>query len=148
MKIISEGIKTKVGLKLEREMIFKCDMGEIKVEDCYIDEEHQTEAEMWGPNPSRMLGVALLGCLSASFIFCLKKRQFTIEDLDAQAEVVIARNEKGFFRVKNIDVNIKPKIDTPEMRKRADQCAKMFEQYCTVTQAVREGIEVNVNLDY
>ena len=145
---MSDVMKTKVGLKLESEMIFKCEMGDIKVEDCYIDEEHHVEAEMWGPNPSRMLGMALLGCLSASFIFCLKKRKFTIDDLDAQAEVIIARNEKGFWRVKNIDVKIKPKIDTPEMRKRADQCRKMFEQYCTVTQAVREGIEVNVNLDY
>ena len=145
---MSDVMKTKVGLKLEREMIFKCEMGDIKVEDCYVDEEHRVEAEMWGPNPSRMLGMAVLGCLSASFIFCLKKREFTIDDLDGQAEVVIAKNEKGFWRVRHIDVNIKPKIDSPEMRKRADQCRKMFEQYCIVTQAVREGIEVNVNLDY
>jgi len=145
---MSEEIITKVGLNLESDMLFKCDLGEMKVKDCYIDEEHDVEAEMWGPNPSRMLGIAVLGCLSASFIFCLKKRKFSINDLDAQAEVVIVRNEKGFWRVRNIDVNIKPKIDTPEMKKRADQCRKMFEQYYTVTQAVREGIEVNVNLDY
>ena len=145
---MADVMKTKVGIKLKSEMIFKCDLGEIKVEDCYIDEEHHVEAEMWGPNPSRMLGMAVLGCLSASFIFCLKKREFSLSDLNADAEVIIARNEKGFWRVKNINVNIDPKIDTAEMRKRADQCRKMFEQYCIVTQAVREGIEVNVNINY
>lgn len=145
---MDEEKKVEVGLNLEEEMIFKCDLGEIKVEDCYIDETHDKEPEMWGPNPSRMLGVAILGCLSASFIFCLKKKDFAIENLNAKGEVTIARNEKGFWRVKKIDVKIEPKIDTSEMRKRADRCRKMFEDYCIVTQAVREGIEVNVNLDY
>jgi uncharacterized OsmC-like protein len=144
----SEEMKTEVGLKLHKEMIFKCELGEMKVEDCYIDEEHQREADMWGPNPSRMLGMAVLGCLSASFIFCLKKKDFTIKDLDATATVTVGRNEKGFWRVKKIDVDIKPKIDTPEMRKRADRCKKFFEDYCIVTQAVREGINIEVNLDY
>ncbi len=145
---MTEGLKTKVGLTLEEEMIFKCDLGEMKVKDCYIDEAHKDEVDMLGPNPSRMLGMAILGCLSASFIFCLKKRNLTIDDLKAEAEVTIARNQKGFWRVKKIDVNIDVKIDDPETRKRADQCRKMFEQYCVVTQAVREGIDVEVNLNY
>lgn len=145
---MSDKKQVRVGLRLEEEMIFKCQLGEMKVEDCYIDEKHDKEAEMWGPNPSRMLGTAILGCLSASFIFCLKKKEFTIEDLDATAEVTIGRNEKGFWRVLKIDVTIKPKIDTPEMRKRADRCRKMFEDYCIVTQAVRDGIDIDVNLEY
>ena len=145
---MSEGMKTKVGLSLEKGMIFKCDLGQMKVKDCYIDEEHPEEVDMLGPNPSRMLGMAILGCLSASFIFCLQKKEFKVDDLKAEAEVSIARNEKGFWRVKKIGVNIKPKINDPDTKKRADQCKKMFEQYCTVTQAVREGIDVEVNLDY
>lgn len=145
---MSEAIKTRVSLSLEREMIFKCELGEMKVKDCYIDETHKDEVDMLGPNPSRMLGMAILGCLSASFIFCLKKREFNLDDLKAEAEVTIARNEKGFWRVKKIDVDINAKIDDPDTRKRADQCKKMFEQYCIVTQAVREGIDVAVKLNY
>jgi uncharacterized OsmC-like protein len=145
---MSETKKVNVGLTLEKEMIFKCELGEMKVEDCYIDEEHDTEAAMWGPNPSRMLGMAVLGCLSASFIFCLKKKHLSLNDLKADAKVIIARNDKGFWRVKKIDVDIKMDIEDLEARKRADQCAKFFQQYCLVTEAVREGIEVGVNLDY
>jgi uncharacterized OsmC-like protein len=145
---LTEGLKTKVGLTLEEEMIFKCDLGEMKVKDCYIDDTHKDEVDMLGPNPSRMLAMAVLGCLSASFIFCLQKKDFKINDLKAEAEVTIARNEKGFWRVRKIDVDILAKIDDPKTRKRADQCRKMFEQYCIVTQAVREGIDVEVNLNY
>ena len=145
---MSEETKTKVGIRLEKDMIFRCDMGEMALKDCYIDETNQEEADMWGPNLAKLLGMALLGCLSASFIFCLKKRKLSVDDLKAEAEVIIGRNEKGFMRVKKINVNITSKIDALASRKRADQCRKMFENYCTVTAAVREGIEVNVNLKY
>ena len=145
---MSEDSKPKVGISLERDMIFKCSLGEMKVKDCFIDDTHQYEADMLGPNPSRLLGLALLGCLSASFIFCLKKKELTVDDLKAEAELTIARNDKGFWRVKKIDVELDIKITDPATRKRADQCKKMFEQYCVVTQAVREGIEVDVNLNY
>ncbi len=131
---MSDEIKTTVGLQLHEEMIFRCDLGEMKVKDCYIDEKHKSEEEMWGPNPSRMLGMAVTGCLSASFT--------------ATAEVIIKRNAKGFWRIGKINVEITPKIDTPEMQKRADLCRKMFEDYCIVTQSVREGIDIDVNLNY
>jgi len=120
----------------------------MSVKDCYIDETHISEVDMLGPNPSRLLGLALLGCLSASFIFCLKKKEFTLKDLKADAEIHIGRNEKGFLRVLKIDVKIKIIINDSDTRKRAEQCRKMFEQHCTVTQAVREGIDVNVNVEF
>ena len=145
---MSKGLKPKVGITLEREMIFKCNLGDMKVKDCFIDDTHQEEANMLGPNPSRLLGLALLGCLSASFIFCLKKKELTVDDLKAEAELIIARNDKGFWRVKKIDVEIEITINDPDTRKRADRCKKMFEQYCTVTQSVRHGIDVEVNINY
>ncbi|MHA2183083.1 MAG: OsmC family protein [Promethearchaeota archaeon] len=138
----------KVKVKLERDMIFKCDLGGIKLGACYIDESHKVESEMLGPNASHLLAMSILGCLSASYVFCFSKRNFTVKDLEAEAIVTIFRNEKGFVRVKKIDVSINPKIDSPEMRKRAIQCQKMFEQYCTITASVKEGIDVNVNIDF
>ena len=141
-------MKPKVSITLEKEMIFKCDLGDLNVNDCYIDDTHKDEVDMLGPNPSRLLGLALLGCLSASFIFCLKKKNLTLDDLNATAELTITRNKKGFWRVMKVDVDINMEISDPATRKRADQCKKMFEQYCVVTQAVREGINVEVNLNY
>ncbi|MBY9002812.1 MAG: OsmC family protein [Candidatus Lokiarchaeota archaeon] len=120
----------------------------MNVKDCFIDDTHESEVDMLGPNPSRLLGLALLGCLSASFIFCLKKKELTLKDLRADANIHIGRNKRGFLRVLKIDVNIKTIINDLDTRKRAEQCRKMFEQYCTVTQAVREGIDVNVIVEF
>jgi len=145
---MADEAKYEVGLDLEDEMIFKCDLGQIKMQDLFIDEKHLKEENRIGPNPAMLLALAILGCLQASFTFCLQKKNFTLEDIRGRAEIVTSRNEKGFWRVKRINVKINPKIDDPIMRKRADQCRKMFEQYCIVTQSVRRGIEVNVDLDY
>lgn len=139
-------IKAKVNL--ERDMIFKCDLGEISLGDCLIDETNKNLSEMLGPNAAHLLAMAVLGCLSSSYVFCFSKRDFTVKNLEAEAIVTIFRNEKGFMRVKKIDVTINPKIDSPEMRKRAIQCQKMFEQYCTITASIREGIDVNVSVDF
>ncbi len=137
----------KVKVKLERDMIFKCDLGEITLGDCLIDETNKIESDMLGPNAAHLLAMAVLGCLSSSYVFCFSKRDFTVKDLEAKAIVTIFKNAKGFVRVKKIDVTINPKIDSPEMRKRAAQCQKMFEQYCTITASIREGIDVNVIVD-
>ena len=141
-------LKTRVGLRQEEEMIFNCDLGDIKMENLYIDEKHNKETEKIGPSPAKLLALSVLGCLAASFSFCLQKKNIFLSDLSGQAEVTIARNDKGFWRVKKIDVKINPKIDTPELRKRADQCTKFFEQYCIISESLRDGIEVNLNLDY
>ncbi|MHA1194521.1 MAG: OsmC family protein [Promethearchaeota archaeon] len=143
---MSEEFSSKVNISLEKEMIFKCDLGDIKVADCYIDESNVKEIDMLGPNPTKLLGMAILGCLSASFIFCIKKRNLTLNNLKAEGTVIISRNNKGFLRVKKIDVKINTKINYPETLKRAKLCKKMFENYCTITQSVRNGINVNVDI--
>jgi len=145
---MSEEAKVKVGIKQEGVMIFKADLGKIKMQDLFIDERPKRAAEKIGPTPSRLLGLAVLGCLVASFTFCFQKKKFSLKEIGGEAEVIMKRNEKGFWRIMKINVSIKPMINDPLIRKRADQCIKMFEQYCTITQSVREGIEVNVDIDY
>lgn len=145
---MSNELKTRVSLKQEEEMIYKCNLGEIKMDTLYIDEKHDKNSERIGPSPVKLLALSVLGCLAASFSFCLNKKEFSLSDLLGHAEVTIARNDKHLWRVKKIDVRISPKIDTPELRKRADQCAKFFEQYCIISESLRNGIEVNLELEY
>ncbi|MBD3230877.1 MAG: hypothetical protein GF329_22050 [Candidatus Lokiarchaeota archaeon] len=142
-------VRTKVSLKLVKDMIFQCEMGniEMSVKECYIDETNQEEADMWGPNPTRLLASAITGCLSASFLFCLKKKDFPLDDFEAESEAIIARNEQGRLRVKEINVKLNPKSDNEDVLKRINQCEKFFEKFCTVTASVREGVNVNVKVD-
>ena len=116
--------------------------------DLFIDEKHKKSINKIGPNPSKLLALSVLGCLAASFAFCLQKKNFSLSDIEGKAVITSKRNEKGFWRLKKIDIKLNPKIDNPKMRKRADQCLKFFEQFCIISESVREGIEINVNLDY
>lgn len=145
---MSNELSVLVGIKLEEEMTYKCDLGQIRMGDLFIDETHKKYSDKIGPNPTGLLALSVLSCLAASFTFCLKKKKFTLTELKGMAEVVIKRNEKGFWRVKKIDINMTPKIDDPKMRKRANQCKKFFEQYCIISESLRDGFEVNLNLDY
>ncbi|MFX1238299.1 MAG: OsmC family protein [Promethearchaeota archaeon] len=143
---MSDEIGMKVKVELEKDMIFRWDMGINTEKTFYIDEEHNA-SELWGPDPSRLLASAVLGCMSASFLFCLKKRNLTLDDLKGEAEIVIAINEKKLSRVKEINVKLTPITSDPKVNKRIEQCKKFFEQYCTVTESVRAGIKVNAEIE-
>jgi uncharacterized OsmC-like protein len=145
---MSNELKTKVSLKQEENMLFKCDLGQNIMQNIYIDERERKETDKIGHSPAKLLALSVLGCLAASFEFCLTKRNFSLKGLDGTAEVTIARNKKGFWRVKKINIDLIPLVDDPTMRKRVDQCKKFFEQYCIISESLRKGFEINVNLDY
>lgn len=98
-----------------------------------------------GPNPSRLLSTAVGHCLSASLLYCLSKAKIKVKKFEATVETNIDRNTEGYFRITGMNVQIK--LETNEKDKpRISRCLNLFENYCTVTQSVRKGIEVKVNI--
>jgi len=96
-----------------------------------------------GPNPSRILAAAIGNCLTASLLFCARKARANIEGLRAQVKTQIARNEQKRLRVGRVEVAIE--VKAPEADQEAvRRCLPLFEDFCTVTQSIREGIEVEV----
>jgi organic hydroperoxide reductase OsmC/OhrA len=93
-----------------------------------------------GPNPMRMLATAIAHCLSSSFLFCMRKARIDVQDLGATAVVHVGRNEKGRLRITGVDVELDPQFS--EDAARAARCLDIFEDFCTVTASVREGIPV------
>ena len=104
------------------------------------------EGEGAGPNPPRLLSAAVGHCMSSSLIFCLKKARIPVEDLSTTVETNLYRNENGRLRIKNIDVKIDLKV-AKEHEKRVGRCLSLFEDYCTVTQSIRQGVQVNVKVE-
>jgi organic hydroperoxide reductase OsmC/OhrA len=144
---------TIINMNLEKSLIFKVNLGYEKLHELFIDETIDNKSKIWGPDATQLLAMAVLGCLNASFIFCLNKRNLTIDELEARAEVSFKKNESGYIRVEKIDVKITPKTDDPDTLKRIQQCIKkvksgkmLFEENCIITSSVREGINVNVDI--
>lgn len=98
-----------------------------------------------GPNPARILAASLANCLSASLIFCLSKKGVKVEGVTSTARVEIVRNEKNRLRIGQVDVTIKAPL--PRESEALQSCLGMFEDFCIVTQSVREGLKVNVNVE-
>jgi uncharacterized OsmC-like protein len=52
------------------------------------------------PNAAAVLGAAVGNCLSASFVFCLRKSRLDILDLTAHVVTHLTRNERGRYRTR------------------------------------------------
>ena len=98
-----------------------------------------------GPNPSRLLATAVGGCLSASLLFSARKLRLDVRGLRAEVKVSHTRNEKGRLRIGKIEVEIAPAIQNPDEHK-MQRCLELFEDFCVVTQSVRNGIDVSVKV--
>lgn len=99
-----------------------------------------------GPNPVRLLGAAVGNCLAASLQFCLQKSKVDARGVRARVTGTTERNERGRLRIKSIDVVLEPIFDgvPPE---RFHRCTQLFEDFCIVTQSVRDGIDVDVRVE-
>jgi uncharacterized OsmC-like protein len=97
-----------------------------------------------GPSPAAILGAAVGTCLATSLTFCLRRARLEPSQLTARVVTHIARNERGRLRVTGIDVELDSEFDADlSGRKRCDQ---LFEDFCTVTASIRDGIPVHVAL--
>jgi organic hydroperoxide reductase OsmC/OhrA len=95
-----------------------------------------------GPNASRLLAVAVANCLSASLLFCLGKFKQDPQGVTAHVTGKMVRNEQGRLRVGGIAVDIR----LEQTVERLAHCADQFEDFCVVTDSVRNGIPVSVQV--
>jgi len=91
------------------------------------------------------LSAAVGNCLSASLLFCLTKARVNVENLKTTVATTLARNEEGYWRVKGIRVKIFPNVEE-KFSAQMKRCIDIFERYCIVTQSVRRGINVTVEV--
>ncbi len=99
-----------------------------------------------GPNAARLLAGAVGNCLAASLLLCMEKARVDIVDLRARVEGTKERNDNGRFRIARLDVTLTPTVEG-EPAARYDRCLGLFEEFCIVTQSVRDGIEVDVRVE-
>lgn len=98
-----------------------------------------------GPNPARMLAVSVANCLSASLLFCMSKKGERMAGVKSKVHVELVRNERKRLRIGRMDVTIQAPVGLDS--KALSSCLDDFEDFCIVTQSVREGLKVNVNVE-
>lgn len=117
-----------------------------KAMELIMDEPPQFGGDGAGPNASRVLASAIGQCLSSSLIFCLNKARIPAGGLKTVINTKIARNEDNLLRVVNIDVEMNLELEDPAQTQKSERCMELFEKYCIVTDSIRNGIPINVNV--
>lgn len=98
-----------------------------------------------GPNPDRLLAVAVAHCLASSLNFCMAKFKQDAGGVTARVNGVLERNERGRLRVGNLEVEIRLGKKAADIQ-HFDRCAGQFEDFCIVTASIRQGIPVSVRV--
>ena len=98
-----------------------------------------------GPNPARLLLAATTNCLTASLLFALRKFRNTPAPLRATARANIARNERGRWRVADMQVDLQL-ADPAGSLHDLERVLAQFEDFCIVTESVRAGVPVTVRV--
>ena len=98
-----------------------------------------------GPNPVRLLAVAVANCLAASLLFAMRKFKSDPGVLRAVATVQMARNPQNRLRVGRIAVDLHLGTGASEVPM-LDRILGQFEEFCIVTQSVRLAFPVDVRV--
>lgn len=112
----------------------------------FLLDEPEPVGEQAGPNASRLLAAAVANCLSASLLFCLRKARAEPGGLRAEATGRLTRNERGRLRVGELAVEIRVTAAAGQEVPDLGRCPELFEDFCVITESVREGIPIAVTL--
>ena len=101
--------------------------------------------EAAGPSPSHILLAAVANCLTASLTFALQKFKQDPGALSATATATMGRNEDNRLRIQHVDVDIRLGVAGADLA-HLDRALAQFEEFCTVSMSVRQGIDIGVRV--
>lgn len=98
-----------------------------------------------GPSPGQLLGTAVANCLAASLLFALRKFKNAPDPVSADVVVHFARNEANRLRIGGVDVELHIGRPAGDL-KMLERVLAQFEDFCVITQSVRQGLPVLVTV--
>ena len=129
-----------VKLELLENYIFKVDFGDFG--DILTDEAPPLGSGE-GPTPTRLAAAAVGNCLCASLLFALRKQKDTPTGVRAEVKGELERQD-GRWRIGHLHVTMQ--VDDAQTLEHLPQALEQFEDFCTVTQSIRQGIPVSVEV--
>jgi len=134
-----------ITLQQEQDFDFRVKFDWPENPDLLLDEPEPL-GKRHGPNAARLVAAAVGNCLSASLLFCLRSK-FKQNPGPLRASVTgrLARNEQGRIRIGGLSVRIELAEDASVLQ-HLDRCMAQFEDFCVVTESIRHGIPVDVEV--
>jgi uncharacterized OsmC-like protein len=98
-----------------------------------------------GPSPVQLLCAAVGNCLSDSLLFAFRKFKQAPEPIQCEVQAQLGRNEQGRIRVLRIAAKLKLGVAGAQLE-HAERVLSQFEEFCTVTQSVGQGIPIHTRV--
>lgn len=134
----------RIRLEQDEDFAFNVSFDEESLEALTVDELPPLGGGR-GPNPARLLLTGIAHCLSASLLFALRKHRNEPGRLRAEISATLARNAEGRWRIPRASAELFLP-EGQEHYRHLDRVFAQFEDFCIVTQSVRQGIEVDVSV--
>ena len=131
-------------LEQDRDYAFRIQFDETSIEPLLADEASPLGSDR-GPTPSRLLLASIANCLGASLLFALRKYKNQPGTLRAEITATPSRNADGRLRIPKAFVTLQLPEGNEDYQ-HLERILDQFENFCTVTQSVRHGIEVEVTV--
>lgn len=141
---MSDSPDIRIVLEQEGPYAFKVRFEGTDLEPLHTDEPAPLGAGA-GPNPSALLLSGIVNCLSASLVFALRKFKNAPSPIRAEIMARRERNEAGRWRIPRAEVVLHLGDKAADLE-HFDRVLDQFEQFCIVTQSVRDGIVVDVKI--
>jgi uncharacterized OsmC-like protein len=111
----------------------------------WLADEPAPLGEGSGPAPDHLLLASVANCLSASLLFALQKFKQDPGSLVATASPIVERNDQKRLRITGIQVQLSLGKSADEIG-HLDRVLAQFEDFCTVSMSVRQGIDISVQV--
>ena len=98
-----------------------------------------------GPSPVQMLCAAVGNCLSDSLLFAFRKFKQEPSPIQCVVTAEVGRNDDNRLRVLHMNAQIRMGALATNLQQ-VDHVLAQFEEFCTVTQSVRQGISITVEV--
>lgn len=134
----------RVTLEQEDDYAFRIGFDDTLLEPLLSDEPAPLGQDR-GPNPARLLLASVANCLVASLLFALRKQRNQPGKLRAQITASLMRNAEGRWRIPKAFVELQLP-ENNEHYQHLERVLGQFEEFCIVTQSVRQGIDVEVTV--
>lgn len=98
-----------------------------------------------GPSPVHLLCAAVGNCLSDSLLFAFRKFKQAPEPIRCVVQAEVWRNPHGRMRVLKIEAQMHLGVAAVQLQQ-VERVLSQFEEFCTVTQSVGQGIAIHIRV--
>jgi uncharacterized OsmC-like protein len=110
-----------------------------------ISDEPEPLGSGTGPSPVQMLCGAVGNCLSDSLLFAFRKFKQAPDPLQCVVTAEVGRNSENRLRILSIKARLDLGVPGNSLNQ-VDHVLGQFEEFCTVTQSVGQGVPITVEV--